>query len=417
MTDVKFSAFVAALDALTSPALTDYWPIMDDEATDVPKKVALSDVKELFDVSGIAANTETLSATLTLTDASEVIQFIDPGGADRDIELPAEASTNHPFIISNQADAAETLTVSDDGATEVDTVAQGETKLFVSDGTSWAALSGGSGGGDGTVLPSTNEGRLTLETGVPESSTDQTEKATLYFTPFIGNLIALYSGTAWELIEFSELSLDISGYTANKNYDIFVYNNSGTVTLEGLIWTDDTTRATALVRQDGVLSKTGALTRRYVGTIRITASAGECEDSKTKRYVYNAQNQKKRALFKSLTATHTYNAEALRVWNNDAAARVDMVIGDLSTISIMVAGTVKAGAASKNAYFGASTDGTNLDTEIGYVLNSNAEYISGAGAGEKQLAAGLRTVYCLQSGDATNAAGFTQMQIKGSVLG
>lgn len=149
MADVKFSAFAAALDAIT-PALTDYWPIMDESgATDVTKRVLLSAVKSLFDVSGLAANTDTLSADLVLTDADEPVQFLDPGGAARNIELPAEASTNHPFIISNQADAAETLTVNDDGAAEIDTVAQGETKAFYSDGTSWAALSGGSGGGAG----------------------------------------------------------------------------------------------------------------------------------------------------------------------------------------------------------------------------------------------------------------------------
>ncbi len=46
-------------------------------------------------------------------------------------------------------------------------------------------------------------------------------------------------------------------------------DSSGTPTLEALVWTNDTTRATALVRQDGVWSKTGALTRRYLGTVRV----------------------------------------------------------------------------------------------------------------------------------------------------
>ena len=92
---------------------------------------------------GYDANTETLSATKTLADSDDPIQYLDPGGADRDVALPAEADTNHVFVISNTADADETLTVNDDGGSEIDTVSQGETKLFVSDGTSWAALSGG----------------------------------------------------------------------------------------------------------------------------------------------------------------------------------------------------------------------------------------------------------------------------------
>jgi len=88
-------------------------------------------------------NTETLAATLTLTDADPPLQFLDPGGAGRQINLPAEAAANHPFYIVNEADAAETLTVKDDAGNTIDTVAQGEAKVFFSNGVAWRALSGG----------------------------------------------------------------------------------------------------------------------------------------------------------------------------------------------------------------------------------------------------------------------------------
>jgi hypothetical protein len=65
-----------------------------------------------------------------------------------------------------------------------------------------------------------------LESGVPISSTDQAAKTTLYFTPYNGNSISLYDGSEWDLFSFSELSLSLSGYTSNTNYDIFIYNNS-----------------------------------------------------------------------------------------------------------------------------------------------------------------------------------------------
>jgi len=140
------------------------------------------------------------------------------------------------------------------------------------------------------------EGRLTLESGIPVSSTDQADKTTLYYTPYVGETIALYDGSsAWSLVTFAELSLDISGFTASKLYDIFCYSNSGAATLEGLVWTDDSTRATALTFQDGVLVKTGATTRRYLGTIYMQADQ-KCDDTVANRGVWNMYNRVPRNL-------------------------------------------------------------------------------------------------------------------------
>ena len=139
-------------------------------------------------------------------------------------------------------------------------------------------------------------GRLTLESGAPVSSADQSGKTTLYYTPYKGNLIALYDGSKWNALVFEELSLSLAGLTANKNYDIWAYDNSGTVTLEALVWTNDSTRATALAYQDGVMVKSGAATRRYLGTIRINSSGGQCEDTAVIRGVWNLYNQEPRQL-------------------------------------------------------------------------------------------------------------------------
>lgn len=117
-------------------------------------------------------------------------------------------------------------------------------------------------------------GRLTITTDTPFLTSTTTGATTLYFTPVLGNRIALYDGSsAWAVLSFSELSLSLSGYTASKPYDIWIYNNSGTAAMESTVWTDDTTRATALTLQDGVWVKTGATTRRYVGTIRTNSSS------------------------------------------------------------------------------------------------------------------------------------------------
>ena len=97
-----------------------------------------------------------------------------------------------------------------------------------------------------TVYVGQPQGRLTLESGVPVSTTDQADKVTLYYTPYVGNKISLYDGvSAWSTVTFAELSLDISAYTASKPYDIWIYNNAGTATLDSTVWTNATTRATA----------------------------------------------------------------------------------------------------------------------------------------------------------------------------
>jgi hypothetical protein len=78
---------------------------------------------------------------------------------------------------------------------------------------------------------------------------------------------------------FSEVSASLSGLTPNTNYDVLGYNNSGTLALDLVAWTNGTTRATALARQDGVLVKSGATTRRYLGTLRTTGTTGQTEFS------------------------------------------------------------------------------------------------------------------------------------------
>lgn len=91
--------------------------------------------------------------------------------------------------------------------------------------------------GPGAITTSgvTCNGRLTLESGVAISTTDQTAETTLYFTPFRGNQVALYSGQWWTNYPFSELSLSVPS-TSNTTYDVFIYDNAGTLTLQAVSW-------------------------------------------------------------------------------------------------------------------------------------------------------------------------------------
>lgn len=192
-------------------------------------------------------------------------------------------------------------------------------------------LSTGSGGSNSIC-----DGRLTLETGVPVSVTDQTAKTSVYFTPYKGNMINLDDGSeSWAtFLEFTEKSVAVPS-TTNTPFDIFGYDNAGVLALETLNWTNDTARATALAWSKGVRIKSGAPTRRYLGTGRTTGVSGQCEDSAGgthqaggKRFLWNNYNRVLRALkVIDTTDSWSYATGTWRQANNASSNKVEFVVG------------------------------------------------------------------------------------------
>lgn len=94
-----------------------------------------------------SATTETLSGTRTIT-AAEVkestIFVFDPGGAGRNVDIPAASAANAGsfLVIANAADAAEVLTVREGGSTTVVTPTQAETAILFSTGSKWYGIAG-----------------------------------------------------------------------------------------------------------------------------------------------------------------------------------------------------------------------------------------------------------------------------------
>ncbi|HYE84731.1 MAG TPA: hypothetical protein VEA16_00145 [Vicinamibacterales bacterium] len=190
------------------------------------------------------------------------------------------------------------------------------------------------------------DGRLTLTTATPVTTSDVTAATTLYYTPHVGNRIALFDGSRWKGYAFTELSIAVPA-TTSQMYDVFVYDNAGTLTLELTAWTNDTTRATALVRQNGVYVKTGATTRRYLGSFRTTGVSGQTEDSLAKRYVWNYYHRLRRVLrVVEATNSWTYSSTTMRQANGSTANQVDVVVG-VAEVPISV--TAIALASSDNA--------------------------------------------------------------------
>jgi hypothetical protein len=149
------------------------------------------------------------------------------------------------------------------------------------------------GAGGGLILP---RGRLTLTTGVPVLTSPVAAATVLYYTPYVGNIVPIYDGAAFVNTEFAELSNDLTASstgkagpaaaTTNSNYDLFVWDDAGTVRLtRGPAWSSSSARGTGagtteLERVNGLLVNKIAITNgpaaqrgTYVGTIRTNGSS------------------------------------------------------------------------------------------------------------------------------------------------
>lgn len=222
--------------------------------------------------------------------------------------------------------------------------------------------------------------RLSLTSGLPVTTADVTGATTIYCAPYKGKYIDLYDGVSqWIRVGSAEFSIALGTLTAGKPYDIFCYNNAGVATLEILAWTNDTTRATALVRQDGRLVKSGATTRLYMGTF-YTASTTTTEDSVTKRYLWNNYNRVRRPMrVVEATASWTYTTPTFRQANAAAGNQLDCVIGvaeDPVQAEVHIVASANAGrqcavgigvdstTVNSAQIFGGGVDGTGLNCTI-----------------------------------------------------
>lgn len=176
--------------------------------------------------------------------------------------------------------------------------------------------------------------RLCGASGTPVPTSDTTTISTLYLTPYKGNRIALYYSSAWQLFTTAEVSKALSSLTSGKPYDVFAYYDGSAVQLEFLVWTNDTTRATALAYQDGVLVKSGDSTRRYIGSFYTTAAnattwvtVADLASTTVKAYIWNYYNRVRFALrLYDSTNSFTYSS-TIQAWNGSANAKLNVICG------------------------------------------------------------------------------------------
>lgn len=200
------------------------------------------------------------------------------------------------------------------------------------------------------------DGRLTLTSGTPILTSDVTGSTSIYYALYKGNRIALYDGSAWTNTAFAELTNTTTDNTKNpaavannSNYDLFVWNDSGTIRLgRGPAWSSDTSRGTGagtteLERVNGILVNKIAITNgpgaqrgTYVGTVRSNGSATidwklgsvAANGGAATLYVWNMYNRVNISAFVGdSTNSWTTNSTAFRASNNSTSNRVSFVAG------------------------------------------------------------------------------------------
>jgi hypothetical protein len=303
-----------------------------------------------------ASATPTLAAGELAIQAADKKVFIGNSGGTGNILV---ASLNGSDITGTVASAtsATTATSATSATTATNLAGGGAGQLpYQSASGTTAMLAAGTSGqvlrSNGSSAPSWetqgffSSGRLTLESNVPVSTAGQTSKTAVYFTPYNGDKISIYNGTTWATYTFSQLTLNLGTLTSGKNYDVFIYNNSGTLTLElSAAWTSDTARSEALTLTNGIYVKSSANTRRYLGTIR-TTSTTTTEDSASKRFVWNYNNRVNCRMFKQYAAsTWTYaTLNTYRYLGNNSANSLAFINGIMEDNIFVMASAVSSGS-------------------------------------------------------------------------
>ncbi len=250
------------------------------------------------------------------------------------------------------------------------------------------------------LFSATNGLRLTLTSGTPVITSDVASATLVYLTPYTSGTIGLYYNGSWRLYNTAEISLSIGTKVASTNYDIFAYYTGSAVALEfSNAWTNATTRATALARQDGVLVKSGDSTRRYIGTIR-TISTTKTADTATQRFVYNEYNQKLKTMVyipspQTWTCTSTTIIQA-NGQTGTSSYRVEYVVGNSTPVDCSLYSVAQSNTANTSYFPLIGYDSTTTNSGQTYPQNGNALNTFGCSLFSTVSTAGYHAVYYLE---------------------
>jgi hypothetical protein len=265
------------------------------------------------------------------------------------------------------------------------------------------------------------QGRLTLVTATPVMTTTAAAQSTVYYTPACGDLVPIYDGTNMVPTVFAELSQAVSDTTkspaavaADSVYDIFVWNDGGTIrATRGPAWTNITTRSagTALTRVKGIMLNNASITNgpaasrgTWVGTIASNAAgsidwiyaAVSAGGTAGKFGVWNTYNQISFASMVGESAdSWTYATAAWRQANAQANMKISFVRGINEVTVKATYNSLGQGSAS-----GGAAVGIGLDSTTAFVGSPAISAASQFGALASHYSGlpgiGLRTLYPIE---------------------
>lgn len=294
------------------------------------------------------------------------------------------------------------------------------------------------------------QGRLTLVSGAnPIPASEVTAATALYYTSHVGDLVPVYNGSTMIPRQFTELTLTlVSSHLADTIYDVFVFSNSGVLTLvTGPAWSasgaGSSTRGTGaattqLARIQGLLTNAVQITGRngsttytiaasqatYLGTILIDGSAGQLTCHKlfgqTRRWaVWNYYNRVTIELKGGdATASWGYGTATTRASRADNNNRVNVLIGVPEEDVECVFTQVIAAAAGASPLIGIGVNVTNAMSGTTPALGSDNGTVTTANSVARHvlnsIPTGLTQIYCLEhvvSGSATYKGGSESMML------
>jgi len=236
--------------------------------------------------------------------------------------------------------------------------------------------------------------RLSLTTGVPVTTSDVTNATTVYFTPVIGQhpFVSLWDSAAFRAVEFTEKSVSLSGLASNC-YDAYLELVSGVVTASLVAWTNTTTRATSVIKQNGILMG-NSTNKVYIGTIYLHAT-GQCDDADARRGVWNFYNRKIRRTYKQYnkSGSASYTTGSWRQYEANSGAQVQHVYGQQEDFAYASIGGDSQGG---NGYLAL---GINSTTGAAAAIRSAQATLNSACSDQVYLPQlGLNTLYMTEFG-------------------
>lgn len=293
--------------------------------------------------------------TVLSTDQGKLVRATNSGIT---ITTPDATDVDAPFVFGFLNDSTGDVTFDGSGSQTIDgdasiTVPPGSGFRVRTDGSNW--FTEGQNFQRTLIAP---QGRLTPTSGTPIIVANAAVTS-IYYTPYVGNLVPIPDGTTFAVREFSELTLTLNdpNHVASSIYDVFVFSDSGTLRLgTGPVWTTVTAGSgargtgagtTELERLKGLWVNKVAATMRngattysvaakcgvYVGSIFIDSTVGQVtchiDAGQARKWgVWNAYNRKP-IILRCTDSTASWNS-APTTWRqsrNDANNFVNVFAG------------------------------------------------------------------------------------------